>query len=296
MKHISVLAVAALLLFMVSCRKQAGADQRAFSARGVVEELKPDGQIVVIKHEAIRDYMNAMTMPFRVKEAKELAGLQAGDEVSFQLFVTADESWIDHVTKTGRKFSIPAKPGSAAATNAMPSFKLADIPDFALTNELGQPVSLRQYQGKAVALTFFFTRCPIPEYCPRLSRNMEEASAKLKAMTNGPTNWQLLSISFDPLDRPEVLNAYGRRYQYDPTHWSFLTGNPDHIRELTRGFGVAVASDGAFYTHDFATAVFDATGRLQTLWRFGGNTSDLIVNEILKAAAATQTAAVIGSK
>ena len=213
-----------------------------------------------------------------------------------QMFVTADQSWIDHVTKTGRKFPIPAKPGSAAATNAMPSFKLADIPDFALTNELGQPVSLRQYQGKAVALTFFFTRCPIPEYCPRLSRNMEEASAKLKAMTNGPTNWQFFSISFDPLDRPEVLQTYGRRYQYDPAHWSFLTGNPDHIRELTRGFGVAVASDGAFYTHDFATAVFDTTGRLQTLWRFGGNTSDLLVNEILKAAIVSQTAAVIGSK
>ena len=75
-----------------------------------------------------------------------------------------------------------------------------------------------------------------------------------------------------------------------------MTGNPDHIRELTRRFGLAVASDGAFYTHDFATAVFDATGRLQTLWRFGGNTSDLLVNEILKAAIVSQTAAGIGSK
>jgi protein SCO1 len=286
---IQYLAVGALmvLLPLAGCRKPDRTSLQIFPALGVVQELKSDGHTVVIKHNAISNYMEAMTMPFRVKDPKELAGLRAGDEVTFRLLVTTEESWIDQVTKTGLTYPMPVKTASEApSTNSAPSFRITDIPNFALTNELSQPVSLRQYQGKAVALTFFFTRCPLPEYCPRLSKNFAEASAKLKAMTEGPTNWQFLSISFDPLDRPEVLKAYGQRYGYDPTHWSFLTGNPDHIRELTRGFGISVTNDGAFYSHDFGTVVFDVTGRLQTLWRFGGNTSDILVNEIVKAAAA----------
>ena len=226
-------------------------------------------------------------MPFKVKEPKELTDLGPGNEVTFRLLVAQDESWIDRVTRTGKNLPIrAASPPATPPNNSLPSIKITDIPDYSFTNELGQPVNLRQFTGKAVALTFFFTRCPLPEYCPRLSRNFELASQKLNAMTQGPTNWQLLSISFDPLDRPEILKAYGAQYHYDSNHWSFLTGQPDQIRELTRGFGLSVTKDGFFYSHDFATAVFDATGRLQALWRIGGDTTDMLVSEILKAAAA----------
>lgn len=284
-KWIFLIALVSLGLLAVSCQQSPTADPRVFPAQGVVQELKADGKTVVIQHEAIPHYMDAMTMPFKVKEPKELADLRPGNEVTFRLLVAQDESWIDRVTRTGK--NLPTRASSPPATppsDALPSIKITDLPNFSFTNELGQPVSLRQFTGKAVALTFFFTRCPLPEFCPRLSRNFELASQKLNAMIQGPTNWHLLSISFDPLDRPEILKAYGAQYHYDSNHWSFLTGHPDQIRELTRGFGLSVTNDGFFYSHDFATAVFDTTGRLQALWRVGGDTTDMLVSEILKAA------------
>lgn len=287
MKFYSILALAALLAFVVSCRKdsdEAGTSPQVFEARGVIVQLKPDGTTVVIKHERITNYMEAMTMPFVVKHGQDLAGMAAGDEVNFRLLVTLNESWIDHVSKTGRTFPALAKPTTPESrTNASHVFSITNIPDFALTNEFNQPVSLKQYQGTAVALTFFFTRCPLPEFCPRLSKNFEGASEKLSAMPNGPTNWHFFSISFDPLDRPEVLRAYGQEYHYDSNHWTFLTGNPAHTRELARGFGVSVTNDGASFLHDFGTAVFNTNGQVQSLWRFGGDTTDLLVSEILKA-------------
>jgi protein SCO1/2 len=291
MKHIWIIALAAILTTAVSCRKEpeAGTNPRVFQARGVIQELKTDGMTVVIKHEAISNYMAAMTMPFVVKQPQDLAGVAAGDEVNFRLLVTENESWIDQLTKTGKILPVPAKsPLLDAQTRTNHTFSITNIPDFALTNEFNQPVSLHGYKGKAVALTFFFTRCPLPEFCPRLSKNFEGASEKLTAMTNGPTNWQLLSVSFDPLDRPDVLRAYGNQYHYASNHWSFLTGNPEHIRELARGFGVSITNDGGSYSHDFATAVFDTNGQLRTLWRFGGDTTDLLVSELLKATGASK--------
>ena len=278
-----LLALTILLTLSLACQKQAQAPPRTYAVTGVIEELKPDGTTAVIKHQAIPNYMAAMTMPFTVKQPSELAGLQTGDEITFRLNVTEEASWIDQVLKTGKRS--PTSVRLTPATNAVTTFKITDIPNFALTNEHGQAVSLRQFQGQAVALTFLFTRCPIPEYCPRLANNFEAASAQLKAMPHAPTNWHLLCISFDPLDTPPVLKAFGQRYNYDSNHWSFLTGDPNHIRELTRGFGLAVTNDGYFYTHDFRTAVFDASGRLRVMWPMGGDTSGILVQELLKAMA-----------
>jgi protein SCO1 len=289
MKWVSTLVLMALVVGAVSCRKEPVAGVQTFPVTGVVELLKPDGKTVVIRHAAISNYMEAMTMPFTVKERSELTGLLPGDEISFRLQVAENESWIDQIRKSGKTLPTQLKPeapeAAAPQTNTAPKLMLADIPDFALTNEFGQRVSLHQFKGQALAFTFFFTRCPIPEYCPRLAKNFEGACQKLNAMPHGPTNWQLLSISFDPLDRPEVLKAYAERYRYDSNHWHFVTGNPDHIRELTRGFGVGVTNDGFFINHDFATVVFDTTGRLQNMWRFGGDTTDILVNEMIKATA-----------
>jgi protein SCO1 len=294
MRWIMQVASAAFLLASVSCQRQgtdahskAAPDKevRAFQVKGVIMKLGPSSDTIVVKHEAIPAYMPAMTMPFRVRQLSEVAGLRAGDAVSFRLCVTAQESWIDQVASTLGASSSPASASAppAAATNA-PSLNLAQIPDFALTNEMGQHVSLHQFQGEAVALTFFFTRCPLPEYCPRLSRSLAEASHKLKSQANAPTNWRLLSISFDPLDRPEVLRAYAQRYGYDSNHWSFLTGDPAQVRALTHGFGISATPAEGVFNHDFRTAVFDANGQLQTLWPFGGDTSQMLVDELTKGA------------
>jgi len=160
--------------------------------------------------------------------------------------------------------------------------------DYKFTNELGEPVSLRDFSGKALAITFFFTRCPIPDYCPRLSRNFQEASSKLSSLAGAPTNWHFLSISFDTdFDNPQVLKAYGERYRYDPTHWSFLTGAADNIRELARSSDLKFKRDAGSFNHDFRTLIIDRAGHLQMVFPTGGKLSDAIVDEILKAAVVT---------
>lgn len=292
-------ATTALLLGLivcvcVSCREakvapatSGATNVTSFPVKGVVKELKADGRTIIIRHDEVTNYMEAMTMPFRVREARELAGLQSGDEITFRLLVTEDESWIDQIARTGRTLawtnSVPE-----AASNSAPTSVGAALLDFKFTNEFGQPVSFNDLKGQAVAFTFFFTRCPIPEYCPRLMKNFAEASQKLKAMTNAPANWQLLAISFDTaFDTPEVLRAYGRQYGYDTNHWSFLTGPPDKIAELAHASGVNYTPDGTSFNHGFRTLVLDAAGKLQMSFPIGGNLSDMLVAEILKAAAVT---------
>ena len=265
-----------------------GTNLQSFMAQGVVEELKADGKTVVIAHEAIAHYMDAMTMPFKVKERKELAGLGTGDRIQFCLRVTDTESWIDGVRKTGTAPAgggEPASPTAAAGRATKPRHPLLDYP---FTNELGQAVKLGDFRGQALAITFFFTRCPIPDYCPRLSKNFEEASQKLSAMPGAPTNWHFLSVSFDPdFDTPPVLKAYGERYQYDPKHWSFLTGPREKISELARQSDVKFVPQSGLINHNFRTLIIDTAGHLQMVFPTGGNLSDPIVSEILKAAAAT---------
>jgi protein SCO1/2 len=266
-----------------------GTNAQTFSAQGVVQEVKSDGQILVIKHNAISNYMDAMTMPFKVKEPKELAGLQIGDEVSFQLHVTETESWVDQITKTGTISPLPIKKPAnyepATTVSALPGHPLLF---YKFTNELGQAVSLNDFRGQALAITFFYTRCPLPDYCPRLSKNFQEASQKLESMANAPTNWHFLSVSFDPeFDSPEMLKAYGKSYSYDPDHWSFLTGPPDKIGELARLSGVTYELDAGTINHNFRTLIIDANNHLQTVFQIGGDLSDAIVAEILKAAAVT---------
>jgi protein SCO1/2 len=279
-----------LVVFIVSCRSRlpsgsavARGEPKSFAVSGVVREVKPDGRTVVVKHEAITNYMAAMTMPFRAKDTNELASLKAGDEITFLLSVTEEESWIDHVRRTGRSMPLETK-AVAAPTNTPGEFRLTTIPDFALTNEFGQPLSLHGFQGRAVALTFFFTRCPIPEYCPRLTKNFQGAIERLKALPDGPTNFHFLSISFDPVDIPVLLRSYARQYKYDSNHWSFVTGNNEQIQELARGFGVGITKEDGVYTHNFSTVIFDAAGRLQNMWPIGGDMTDQIVVEIDKAA------------
>jgi protein SCO1 len=264
------------------------ANLRSFPARGTVIELKPDDRMVVIRHEAISNYMAAMTMPFKVKDAGALAGLQRGDEVSFQLHVAEAESWVDHVAKTGNVAG-PTAPASGPLPAGHPAGSLLDC---TFTNELGQAVRLNDFHGQALAITFFYTRCPLPDYCPRLSKNFQEAQQKLEAMPGGPANWHFISVSFDPeFDTPQMLKAYGRSYQYDPKHWSFLTGPADKIGELARGSGVSYQFEAGTINHDFRTLIIDAAGHLQMIFPTSGDLSDQIVAEIIKAAAATGSAA-----
>ena len=160
------------------------------------------------------------------------------------------------------------------------------LPEYHFTNELGQAVSLSQYKGKALALTFIFTRCPLPNFCPRMSTNFEEVQKKMAATSNGPTNWHLLTITFDPeFDTPAVLKSYAQRFGADPEHWNFLTGDLTEITAIAEQFGETFWREQGALNHNLRTVVVNSNGRVQNILQ--GNTwaSEELAKELTKAAA-----------
>jgi protein SCO1/2 len=159
------------------------------------------------------------------------------------------------------------------------------VPDYKFTNELGQAVSLSQFKGEAVALTFIFTTCPYPTYCPRMAQNFAATANKLKETSGAPKNWRLLSISFDTeIDTPPVLLKYARTYDYDPKHWSFLTGDLAAITELGDQLGVMFWRAEGTISHNLRTAVIDSQGRLQKVFEANEWKPEELAEELIKAA------------
>jgi protein SCO1 len=256
---------------------------QVYSVTGIVKQVHLEEKKVIVQHEAVPGYMPAMTMPFTWKE-KTAPTLKEGEQVRFRLLVTENESWIDQITNTMVRAT--SAPPSSPVQMEKPRHPMMQA---VFTNELNQPVRLADYQGQALALTFFFTSCPIPEYCPRLSKNFQEASHKLASMNSIPTNWHFLSVTFDNVtDTPAVLKSYGERYDYDPRVWSFWTGPPEQVAELAR-LSDATFKKGpeGFYEHNFRTLIIDPSGKLQMAFPVGGDLSGMIVTEILKALSVT---------
>jgi protein SCO1/2 len=250
-------------------------------------KVRVEDKMAVIQHEVVPGYMPAMTMPFKVMGPENLDLLRVGEQVRFRLLVSETESWIDQVTRMGTQLIPPPPAITPAAAPAEKSHH--PLMDVTFTNELNQPARLADFQGQALAITFFFTRCPIPEYCPRLSKNFEEASRKLSAMNSIPTNWHFLSVSFDGAnDTPAVLKAYGERYNADPRRWSFWTGPPEQVAELARQSDVSFKKGPeGFFEHNFRTLIISPSGKLQMSFPVGGDLTEAIISEILKALSVT---------
>jgi protein SCO1/2 len=262
-----------------------------FQVKGVVKKLEPDGKTVVIQHEAVPNYMPAMTMPFEAKDPKELAGLQPGDVVSFRMTVAGDAVWIDQIQKTGvvQMNETPSRPSVRLVRDVEPLKEGDVMTDYRFTNELGKAVSLSEFKGKALVLTFIFTRCPMPNFCPLMSKHFATASEQLKNRPDGPSNWHLFSISFDPhFDTPAVLRNYAKLYKYDPAHWSFVTGAMIDIDAITEQFNLPIIKQGENWDHKLRTVVIDAVGHVQKILVANQWKPEELVEEIVKAAAATE--------
>jgi protein SCO1/2 len=289
------------LLFCGCGKKEPASGTQTFVVKGVVKRIEPDKKTIVISHEAIPNYMPAMTMPFDVRDTNELRGLNPGDSITFHMVVTPEHGWVEDITKVGSaegqsraaaNGSAEASPnrtitnGGISMTRALQPLDEGDmLPDYTFTNELGQAVRLSELKGQVVALTFFFTSCPFPDYCPRLTGNFEKAERKLTEMTNAPSNWHLLSISFDPAtDTPAHLKSYANMVHYDPSHWSFLTGEESQIGGLADQLGENYWREGTSIGHNMRTVVVDPKGRIRKI--FPGNkwTVDELISEMESAA------------
>lgn len=235
-----------------------------YQVKGVLEEVRSEGWKALIAHEDIPGYMDAMTMLLDVKNTNELAGLKPGDQITFRMLVTDDDGWIDHVRRTGTTNAPVAAPPPVVKVEELKTG--AVLPDYTLTNQLGQAIQLSHFQGRALAFTFIFTRCPFPTFCPRMNNNFAQVQ-KLMSERQSGTNWHLLSISFDPeFDTPERMAIYSQNYHPDPTHWSFATAADETIRKLGGLFGLAYSKDEALFSHNVRTVVVDVQGRVQTVF------------------------------
>ena len=294
------LALTGALLLAMGCSRQSSApaaqspasesnERKVFEVRGVVREVKPADKEVVIRHEEIPDYMPAMTMPFEVKNVNELAGLSPNDQVSFRMIVTETDGWIENVKKIGVDANSaaqqPPRPKTRVARNVEPLEAGDKMTNYPFTNSLGQKIQLSDFAGQAYAFTFVFTRCPFPNFCPRMNMNFEAAYQQLMAMPNGPTNWHLISISFDPeFDTPERLKEYSATYKPDPKKWSWVTGGMSEIDAITEQLGLAFALENNTYNHNLRTVVVDKNGVIRHV--FWGNEwkPDELVKEIVAGA------------
>jgi protein SCO1/2 len=279
MRWPSVASVVLSGLFLAACREDpvtvppAGNTSeavRSFSVLGVIRELPPGGRSLVIRHEAIPGYMPKMTMELTVRHPAELRGLSAGDEVRFQLWADHQEHWITDITRTGRRVEeVPAP----VVTPSPGQLQVGDVvPDFSLLSETGQRLRLADFRGRVVALTFIFTRCPLPDFCPRMSEQFRAARQRLlDDATNSAAAWQFLSISFDPEnDRPEVLARYaGQVRGGNAERWLFAVADHATLSAITPRFGLLLRKEQGSIQHNLRTVVIDREGRVFS--QFDGN-------------------------
>jgi protein SCO1 len=255
---------------------------RTYTVNGTVVAPPADGSVMVAHHE-IPGYMAAMTMPFPLSARQRHPALAPGDVVRFTLRVGATSAVAEDVVVTGRDAQVTAAL-AAPATAAVPRLRVGDrVPDFALVSHRGVAFTGAQLRGRRTAVTFIFTRCPVPEFCPLMVQRFQAVQRAI-AGDPGLRDAQLLGVTLDPAnDSPAVLAAYAAARDVDDTRWQLLTGPAGQVSVLTRAFAVHVERNGVLIDHTLATAVIDAEGRVTALWR-GNRWTVAEVVEALKQA------------
>jgi len=257
------LAALALVLPLAACHPpKTPSDVRTYQAQGVIQHISDDRHVATIQNDAIPGYMEAMTMDFSLRDEHLLDGCARGDRIAFTLQVTPDDSWISAVQRTGHT----DLPGTDPAASAVaPTLKPGDLlPDAEFIAEDGRHIRLSDFRGNAVAFTFFFTRCPLPNYCPLMNRNFAATRALLLADASAPKNWQFLSISFDAgFDTPPALASYADAYRlHKADRWLFAAATPDTLAHFAAPLGLILLRSGDSITHNLRTVVVDPHGRL----------------------------------
>lgn len=257
-----------------------------YETRGIVRGISPDRSIIDIQHENIPGYMPSMTMPFSARDQKEIVDLRLGDAISFRMTVTDRDFWIDRVKMVRRTDVDLTDPWPAAQPSGNQSARLGDgdaMPFLSLTNQNGEHITFETFRGRPLILTFVFTRCPIPNFCPRMSNNFAELQQAIKADHGEVAKTRLLSITLDPtFDTPGILKEYGKSHGADSKIWSFAAGDPKEIEALTQAFAVYVQTEGGTISHGLATALVDRQGNIVKIWRGNGWTPTEIIAQIDK--------------
>jgi protein SCO1 len=251
-----------ITVLAIVCAHACAPRGREYELRGQILAVDPARSELTVKHEDIRGFMPGMTMPFKVRDSKLLAGRKPGELIRATLVVEETEGYLKSVTVTGSApLSEPPPPPRVDPLNPGD-----EVPDVSLIDQDGKPRHLAEWRGQAVAVTFIYTRCPLPDFCPLMDRQFAEVQRDVTRDTTLRGHVRLLSITFDPAyDTPEVLAAHAKKLGADPSTWSFLTGDRTAIEGFAARFGVTVMRENpaaAEVVHNLRTAVIDGRGRL----------------------------------
>ncbi len=271
LKAVLSILFAGAILMSWSCKSGHSANEKRYDLKGKVVAVDKTARTATIAHEDIPGYMSGMTMPFNVKDDGDLEMIKPGNVVTATLVVDGPSSWIEILSVTDDvsmdpNIEVPGEPKHGE-----------EVPDFHLTNQDGSGIHLAQYRGKTLVLTFIYTRCPLPDYCPLMSENFRQIDLELAKDPALYSKTHLLSISFDTeYDNPKVLRSYGAgvtgRFANEKfEHWEFATGTPDEIKGITQYFSLQyyhnTESGQDQMIHALRTAIIDSNGRFVKMYR-----------------------------
>jgi protein SCO1/2 len=257
------------IIFFVAVRLWAS---QKYDVTGVLLKVDRQNQTMSVSCREIPGYMDAMVMPFAVHNPKMLEGLEPGMIVDFSLIVDKDSSYAENIhvrpfesleldPTEARRYKLMEKAMATSSTAGDVLHVGQQVPDFLLIDQNRQHVSLSQFAGKVVAITFIYTRCPRPDYCIRLSNNFGLLQRRFESRMG--RDLILLTVVIDTAnDQPETLTKYARTWKANANTWHFLTGPPSDVQQLCRRFDMAFYPDEALFVHSFHTVVIDRQGKL----------------------------------
>jgi protein SCO1 len=242
-----------------------------YSVTGMVLAVDRTRNTFTASVQAIPGYMPAMTMPFEIRQPKDLDGLVPGAAVEFTLVVEQRSSHAERI-RILRYQSVEQDPLTAnrlkllnqiaSGAPARKALTLGEtVPDFTLTDQKRRPVALSQFRGKVVAINFIYTSCALPNFCLRIANNFGVLQKRFQRQLG--RDLVLLTVTFDPVhDTPDVLAQYAGQWNADPATWHFLTGTTAAVQRVCHAFGVDFFPDEGLMDHSLHTALIDRNGKL----------------------------------
>jgi len=267
------------------CDPQRSASEKRYDLEGKVVAVEKDKKLVTVAHEDIKNFMPAMTMPFTVPAAWVFeVPLVPGDHITATLVSDGPKMWLEDLVITKESSESTTVEG-AARVEPKPG---EELPDYRLINQDGKAIRIKNYRGKALLLTFIFTRCQMPDQCTLMSNNFAAVDQELQKQPALRDKTHLLSISFDPeYDTPKVLRSYGAAFTGKYTdetfsHWEFASGSADEVKGIAQFFGLLYTRDSQSgeeqIIHSLRTALIGPDGKIVKVYR--GN--DWKPDEVLK--------------
>ena len=242
--------------------------QQTYTLNGQVLSIEAPRKQLTIRHGEIKGLMPAMTMPYSVRDEKLLTSISPGDLVDATLVIVSNDAYLSTIKKVGRG-DVPPPPPDVPMPAASSGFELLKpgepVPDASFVDQDGKKRRFESFKGSPVVMTFIYTRCPLPTFCPLMDRHFAamqkplQEDARLKGV-------HLVTVSFDPqTDTPPVLKKHAKELNADLSRWTFLTGDRDEVDRFAARFGLSVSramNDPKDITHNLRTVIIDKDGKL----------------------------------